>query len=284
MAKLAPGARPRAKPASPEKKAAVRKTAPASPERKTAVRKLASPAPGKKAAVRKAATPASAPKTAVRHTATPAAARRATGAAAAGAGEAPLGRQAQKTQLARDKIIGAVIALIKEGGFANATASRIAARAGMTWGAAQHHFGAKEDILDAILERSHQQFSARMSDPALRGGPLAGRVDRFVELMWAHYQDDLYLVALEILLAMRGFQRAQPSRAEERHIRAHQKLMREIFSDSRLDDAQLREAMTFVHCFLTGLSIEHVFERKLRHVDRHLQRIKLALLGMVGER
>ncbi|WP_020649907.1 TetR/AcrR family transcriptional regulator [Solimonas variicoloris] len=251
MAKPAPGARPRAKTASPQQQTAVRKTAPKPP--------------AKKAAVRKTATRAAAPR-------------------ATAAGDAPLGRQAQKAQLARDRIIGAVIALIKEGGFANATASRIAARAGMTWGAAQHHFGAKEDILDAILEMSHRQFSARMSDPALRGGALAGRVDRFVELMWVHYQDDLYLVALEILLAMRGFQRARPSRAEERHIRAHQKLMREIFSDSTLDDVQLREAMTFVHCFLTGLSVEHVFERKLRHVDRHLQRIKQALLGMVGGR
>jgi AcrR family transcriptional regulator len=194
----------------------------------------------------------------------------------------PLGRQAQKTLLAREKIIGAVIALIKEGGYANATASRIAERAGMTWGAAQHHFGAKEDILDAILEMSHERFSARMADPALRHGETDARVGRFVDLMWVHYQDDIYLVALEILLAMRGFQRAAPSRAEERHIRAHQKLMREIFSDSKLDDAQLREAMTFVHCFLTGLSIEHVFERKVRHVERHLQRIKLALLGMLG--
>ena len=195
---------------------------------------------------------------------------------------APLGRQAQKTQLAREKIIGAVIALIKEGGYANATASRIAERAGMTWGAAQHHFGAKEDILGAILDMSHESFSARMDDPALRSGSIATRASRFVDLMWVHYQDDLYLVALEILLAMRGFQRAAPSSAEERHIRAHQKLMREIFSDSKLDDAQLREAMTFVHCFLTGLSIEHVFERKVRHVERHLQRIKLALLGMLG--
>ncbi|WP_028080235.1 TetR/AcrR family transcriptional regulator [Solimonas soli] len=192
------------------------------------------------------------------------------------------GRQAQKTRLAREKIISAVIALIKEGGFANATASRIAERAGMTWGAAQHHFGAKEDILDAILEISHQRFSERMADPILRSGDMAARVGRFVELMWRHYQDDVYLVALEILLAMRGFQRSAPSSAEERHIRAHQKLMREIFSDSKLDDAQLREAMTFVHCFLTGLSIEHVFERKVRHVERHLQRIKLALLGMLG--
>lgn len=198
------------------------------------------------------------------------------------ASEPALGRQAQKTRVAREKIINAVIALIKEGGYANATSSRIAKRAGMTWGAAQHHFGAKEDILDAILEISHERFSERVADPALRKGTLQVRVDLFVERMWKHYQDDLYLVTLEILLAMRGFQQARPSQAEERHIRAHQKTMRAIFPDSGLNDAQLREAMTFVHCFLTGLSIEHVFERRVRHVDRHLQRVKSVLGAMLA--
>src|SRR3546814_3854086 len=96
--------------------------------------------------------------------------------------------------------------------------------------------------------------------------------------MWKHYQDDLYRVTLEILLAMRAFQPTTPSKAEEQHIRAHQKTMRSIFHDSKLDAAQLREAMTFVHCFLTGLSIEHIFERRVRHVDRHLQHINSTLL------
>src|SRR3546814_13831008 len=89
--------------------------------------------------------------------------------------------------------------------------------------------------------------------------------------MWKHYQDDLYRLTLEILLAMRAFQPTTPSKAEEQHIRAHQKTMRSIFHDSKLDAAQLREAMTFVPCFLTGLSNEHIFERRVRPVDRHLQ-------------
>ncbi|HET8881239.1 MAG TPA: TetR/AcrR family transcriptional regulator [Solimonas sp.] len=195
--------------------------------------------------------------------------------------EPALGRQALKTRVAREKIINAVIALIKEGGYANATSSRIARRAGMTWGAAQHHFGAKEDILQTILDLSHERFSERVADPALRAGTLSARVDLFVDRMWKHYQDDLYRVTLEILLAMRGFRQTVPSQAEERHIRAHQKTMRTIFHDSKLDDAQLREAMTFVHCFLTGLSIEHIFEPRVRHIERHLQRIKSSLRAML---
>lgn len=198
------------------------------------------------------------------------------------AADAGLGRQALKTKLTREKIITAVIGLIKEGGFSNASSSRIAERAGMTWGAAQHHFGSKEDILAAIMDISHERFSERMADPRLHGGALSTRAEFFVEQMWAHYQDDLYLVTVEILLATRGFQQSVPSQQEEKHIRAHQKTMREIFHDSQLNDQQMREAMTFVHCFLTGLTIERVFERKVKNIERHLQRIKLALVVMLS--
>lgn len=192
------------------------------------------------------------------------------------------GKQALKTQRTREKLIGAVIALIKEGGYANASAARIAKRAGTTWGAAQHHFGSKDEILVAILDLSHARFSARMSDPELRVGSLSDRASRFVDRMWEHYQDDIFIVVLEILLATRGFHQAMPTLAERRHARAHHQLMRAIFHDLKLDIDRAREAMTFTHCALTGLAIEHVFEGKVRSLDRYLQRIKLTLQMMLS--
>jgi AcrR family transcriptional regulator len=195
--------------------------------------------------------------------------------------DAPLGKQAAKTKLAREKIIGAVISLIKEGGYSNASSSRIAERAGMTWGAAQHHFGSKDEIMIAILDLSHERFTARMADPALRAGSVAERAGRFIDRMWEHYQDDIYIVVLEILLATRGFHQAAPSSREESHARAHHESMREIFADIRLDAARARETMTFAHFSLTGLAIEHVFEGKVRNMERYLQRIKLTVQTML---
>jgi AcrR family transcriptional regulator len=197
------------------------------------------------------------------------------------ADDQPLGRQALKTKITREKILNAVISLIKEGGFAAATSSRIAERAGITWGAAQHHFGSKEDILNAVMDMSHEKFMALMADPQLRTGSLSDRVDMFVDRMWMHYQDDIYLVALEILLAARGFQENKASVWEERHTRVHLKTVREIFHDCKLDDQKIIEALVFTHCFLTGLTIERVFESKVRNIGRHLQRIKMALLIML---
>ena len=48
----------------------------------------------------------------------------------------------------------AVVETIADVGFQKTTAAEIARRAGVTWGAVQHHFGGKEGILLAVLEAS----------------------------------------------------------------------------------------------------------------------------------
>jgi hypothetical protein len=58
--------------------------------------------------------------------------------------------------------------------------------------------------------------------------------------------------------------------------------VREVFHESHLSDAQLREALTFTHCCLTGLAIERIFERKVQHIERHLRRIARALDEMLA--
>lgn len=199
----------------------------------------------------------------------------------AGECEAPLGRQALKTRQTREKIIRAVVSLLKEGGISAASSSRISQRAGITWGAAQHHFGSKEEILSAVLELSHEEFTELMSDPALRRGTLAERVSAFVDRMWVHYQSDVYLAALEILLAGRGSEDPTQSLLVERQARGHTRTLREIFHDSKLTDRQLLEALVFIHCFMTGLTIERMFESRLPAGPRHLQRIKQVLLSML---
>lgn len=188
--------------------------------------------------------------------------------------------QAQKARDTRDKILAAVIALIKEGGYGNASSSRIAERAGITWGAVQHHFGSKDDILDAIMEMSHETFSVLMSAAKLRSGSLEQRVGQFVDRVWQHYQGDLYVVAVEILLASRGLQARPPTSWEQRQARGHLLILREIFPDVALSDARLLEGLVFVHIFLTGLTIERVFESRTRNSNRHLARIKMLLLAM----
>jgi AcrR family transcriptional regulator len=194
-----------------------------------------------------------------------------------------LGRQALKSKLTREKILRSAISLIREGGYSSASAAKIAERAGITWGAAQHHFGSKDEILEAVMDVSHGRFIALMSDPALRQGSLADRVDLFVDRMWQHYQDDVYLAALDILLAGRNAQPAPHQVALfDSRAREHILMLRDIFYDSELNDEHIQEALVFLHCVLTGLTIEKVLEGEIRFAERHIRRCKLMLLTILS--
>jgi AcrR family transcriptional regulator len=197
--------------------------------------------------------------------------------------EITLGRQALKSRMTREKILQSAISLIREGGYSSASAARIAERAGITWGAAQHHFGSKDEILDAVMEVSHRKFIALMASPALRRGSLADRVDLFVDLMWRHYQDDVYLAALDILLAGRNLDpRPHQVALFESRAGEHIRTLRDIFHDSELNDEHIQEALVFIHCVLTGLTVEKVLEGDIRYVDRHIRRSKLMLLTILS--
>jgi AcrR family transcriptional regulator len=194
------------------------------------------------------------------------------------------GRQALKTQRTRARLIEATVALIREHGYAAATAQRIARRAGVTWGAAQHQFGSKEEILETILRLAYGRFIEMMGARQMRRGSRAARARGFVRRMWAHYQGDYYRVSLEILRATRGRKKHRARAWEQRHGRAHVQAVRAAFHDTQLTDAQLREALDFMHCCLTGLAIGRVFEGPVSLTARHLSRVADDFATMLGAR
>lgn len=110
------------------------------------------------------------------------------------------GPHAERTAQTRARVIEAVVESIAEHGIQKTTASEIARRAGVTWGAVQHHFGDKDGILVAVVEASFDRFAQQVGDPPPEGTPLDRRVGRFVERAWAHFSSPHYRSTLEILL------------------------------------------------------------------------------------
>lgn len=107
---------------------------------------------------------------------------------------------AERTAETRARIVEAVIESIAEVGFQRTTAVEITRRAGVTWGAVQHHFGDKDGILIAVLEDSFQRFAARLEDVATEGLSLERRVALFVERAFEHFTSREYASTFEILL------------------------------------------------------------------------------------
>lgn len=116
-----------------------------------------------------------------------------------GARRAARRTHAERTAESRARIMGAVVESIAELGFKRSTASEIARRSGLTWGAVQHHFGGKEGILAAVLEDSFNRFAERLADIASDGVPLAERVELFVDRAWEHFASAHFRSTFEIL-------------------------------------------------------------------------------------
>jgi len=108
--------------------------------------------------------------------------------------------QAERTAATRDRIVRAVVESIAEIGFQKTTANEITRRAGVTWGAVQHHFGGKDGILAAVLEESFERFAERLAAVPTDGATLEERVSAFVDIAWAHFGSPDYRSTFEILL------------------------------------------------------------------------------------
>ena len=111
---------------------------------------------------------------------------------------------AERTAETRARVIEAVLASITEVGFARTTANEITRRAGVTWGAVQHHFGGKDALLIAVVEDSFDRFAARLEGIPVEGASLEERVSLFIDRAWEHFGSSRYRSTFEILLNHAG--------------------------------------------------------------------------------
>lgn len=70
---------------------------------------------------------------------------------------------------AREALLAAAEALIREDGFASLSVERVAARAGVSKGAFFHHFATRQAMIAALLECAANDFNARI-DERVRSG------------------------------------------------------------------------------------------------------------------
>lgn len=194
--------------------------------------------------------------------------------------------QMEKSRLTRNRILEAAIYIIRHEGLGNATASRIAKQSGMTWGAVQHHFGGKDEVLHAILDKSHADFIALMSDCSFDGLDLAARADRFIDMMWSHYCGDAYLAAVDVTLSegRDPSQSTEWTKTAKTHAKEHIALMRRAFDAPAKSEPELQDLLLFVHVVLTGLAIDRLLEpSRASLAGRHLDRLKAMIIADLRE-
>ncbi len=170
----------------------------------------------------------------------------------------PSRTQAERTAETRARIVEAVHACISELGFARATSAEIARRAGVTWGAAQHHFGGKDGIWLAVLEDSFARFAAKLAEVP-DDAPLEERVAAFVGRAWEHFSSPHYRSTFEILIHASDVL-PRDSHWRERMETAWARIWNDVFAGERLPRKRAVALQQLTVASLAGLASLRMLE------------------------
>ncbi|WP_086767918.1 TetR/AcrR family transcriptional regulator [Streptomyces bobili] len=108
-----------------------------------------------------------------------------------------------RSRATRQRLLEAAVACLAERGWAGSTVSVVAERAGVSRGAAQHHFPTREDLFTAAVEYVAEERSLALRALFPQGAAGAGHVDRraVVSALVDLYTGPLFRAALHLWVA-----------------------------------------------------------------------------------
>ncbi|QTA33869.1 TetR/AcrR family transcriptional regulator [Streptomyces sp. CA-256286] len=109
-----------------------------------------------------------------------------------------------RSRATRQRLLEAAVACLAEHGWAGSTVSVVAERAGVSRGAAQHHFPTREDLFTGAVEYVAEERSA-----ALRALPVQGRAEVVAALVDL-YTGPLFRAALHLWVAASNEEQLRP--------------------------------------------------------------------------
>lgn len=163
-----------------------------------------------------------------------------------------------KSEQTRAQVLRAAIDCIYEEGFNAAHTNRIAARAGVSWGVLQYHFGDKTGLLQAVLDTIFNEFTTTLHETPLTEGSLSHRIETLIAVVWSLVSKREYRVSMAILRnAARG---ANASIDGERMIDMWSgdigKLWNKLFDDMEKQPKNSITAKRLMFATLRGLADE----------------------------
>ncbi|ADG79430.1 Transcriptional regulator, TetR family OS=Tsukamurella paurometabola (strain ATCC 8368 / DSM/ CCUG 35730 / CIP 100753 / JCM 10117 / KCTC 9821 / NBRC 16120/ NCIMB 702349 / NCTC 13040) OX=521096 GN=Tpau_2832 PE=4 SV=1 [Tsukamurella paurometabola] len=164
--------------------------------------------------------------------------------------------QQSRSRETRQRLLETTIASLADRGWGATTVGSVARQAGVSRGAAQHHFPTREDLISAALEYMGEQRieHARQAGAAVPDGP--ERPFAVARLIVEYYTDDLFKAALHVWTAA-----ASDDALRERMLPFENRHSREVFGLAMTllgfdrDDEQGRRAVQATLDLARGLGL-----------------------------
>jgi AcrR family transcriptional regulator len=100
----------------------------------------------------------------------------------------------------RARLKQATIDCILEEGFYRASSNRIAARAGVTWGVIQYHFGTREALLVEVFTEAMHDLLERLRAAEIVGTTFEERLESLADIIWEFYRHPNFVAYEQLTL------------------------------------------------------------------------------------
>jgi AcrR family transcriptional regulator len=191
--------------------------------------------------------------------------------------------QAERTASTRQALLDAALACLIDVGFACATTTEVAHRAGVSLGALVHHFPAKSELLTAagghLLERRLAEFRAAMACADLA----ADHLETALDLLWTAFSGPTFVAWAELWVGARtepGLAASVVAMGDD-----FQAGCREVFDElfpaqEYPDPAFLEQGMSFAFAVMEGTALRAL----VRPMDDAPVQVLKAVAGQLVQR
>ncbi|MGL4635273.1 MAG: TetR/AcrR family transcriptional regulator [Beijerinckiaceae bacterium] len=190
-----------------------------------------------------------------------------------------------RTESMKERLLEATLKVLESKGYLRANIADIAASAGVTRGAVNHHFRDKDDLVSSasrlMLNTAAKEISKLAEE--VSGGRMS--LDDFLDVLWKMYRGRLFMVTLEFMTEARH---NEPLRTELReHVRHFHDALDAIwvrfFENSGVDHEQAKIALNTTLCLLRGMGLQSVLRSDKSYFDGLLTSWKGQLRRLIAK-
>ena len=175
----------------------------------------------------------------------------------------PRRRQADRSEATRAALIRAAIDTVSERGYAGATAAHIAARAKVTRGALQHHFGTIQDLLLEVVRYVSQELVGEIEAEISARDSLDQRIGAIADRYWQVYGGADYFALIEIWMGSRSNDafRAKIERLMKQITEKRNDYWRALLADYPLTELEVDTMRGALLAVVRGAAVHRMFSQ-----------------------
>jgi AcrR family transcriptional regulator len=195
-------------------------------------------------------------------------------------------RRSPDADSSRERILEAAAELFSQKGYAGTGVDELAARAGIAKTAIYYHFGNKEGLVTAVLDRAATAWIEGIRESSSRAGDPLGRLDRALTGMRTMLEEKPWIMKLLQLLALEVAEQKPEVRATLRSI---VRRARDAFTEGMRDALGIEvpdaDAVAgVILALLDGVSLGLQLDPDLVSLDQAFEEIRRITLFMVVSR